>query len=185
MISPASDTSISSTMLTGIHRKRDGHPAAVDQLLERLCALRAADEIDALVGAHILNAENRLQQPLLQHVAVERVDDACSRDTRRSRDRPCTTRPATYIDTSPFSRGSRRDRMSSQTCARPRRENASASSRSDRGQRGCREESAADPTGNATARKNPPRPNRARHRARAPRSPRDGAHRRCRARRRS
>src|SRR5688572_28370470 len=57
-----------------IHRKRNRHLPAVDQLFERLCAHRAPDEIDPLVGAHILNTQNRLQQPLLQHVSVERLD---------------------------------------------------------------------------------------------------------------
>src|SRR5687767_5789240 len=54
-----------------IHRKRHRHLAAVDELLERECALRAADEINPRVGAHILNAKNRRQQTFLQHVAVE------------------------------------------------------------------------------------------------------------------
>src|SRR4026208_172416 len=54
----------------GVHRKSDGPPPAVAQLFGRLCAFRAADEVDPLVGAHILNAEDWLQQPLLQHVAV-------------------------------------------------------------------------------------------------------------------
>src|SRR5918994_3104084 len=59
-----------------VHRKGDGHSAAVDELFERVCAFRAAHEIDPLVGTHILNAENRRQQSFLQHVAIERVDDA-------------------------------------------------------------------------------------------------------------
>ena len=41
-------------------------------------AAATADEIDPLVGAHVLNTEDGLQQPLLQHVAVEGVDDARS-----------------------------------------------------------------------------------------------------------
>src|SRR5688572_15484094 len=60
----------------GIHRKRDGHPAAVDELLERVCAFRTSDKIDSFVGAHVLNAQNRCQQSRLEDVAVERVDDA-------------------------------------------------------------------------------------------------------------
>src|SRR5688572_31716224 len=40
----------------GVHRKGDRHPAAVDELFERLCAFGTADEIYPLVGAHILNA---------------------------------------------------------------------------------------------------------------------------------
>src|SRR5688572_19028427 len=37
-----------------VHRKGDRHPAAVDELFERLCAFHTADEIYPPVGAHIL-----------------------------------------------------------------------------------------------------------------------------------
>src|SRR5688572_21546475 len=65
-----------------VHRKGDGHPAAVDELFERLCAFRTADEIYPLVGSHIPNAEDRFQKPLLQHVAVQCLDDGRSRHAR-------------------------------------------------------------------------------------------------------
>jgi hypothetical protein len=56
------------------HRKRAGVFAAVHQLFQFRRAANAADEIDALARARVVNAENRREHVLLQQRHVERIN---------------------------------------------------------------------------------------------------------------
>ena len=80
MISPASDTSINSTTLTGYMEKATAALPLFDHLFEGGRPLRSADEVNALVRSYILNPENRPHQTILKNVAVQRVDDPRARN---------------------------------------------------------------------------------------------------------
>ena len=59
MMPPASEIAIRSSHADREHRERDGGPPDVTQPLELRGAASAADEVDALVGAHVADAEHR------------------------------------------------------------------------------------------------------------------------------
>src|SRR6476659_970679 len=58
----------------GIERESHGGCGGVDQPLELACPSRSTDEIDALVRADISDAQNRLEQLILKHADVERLN---------------------------------------------------------------------------------------------------------------
>ena len=62
MMPPASATAIRSSMLRRVEREGHRHLAGVDAALELGEAAPAADEVDALVGARVGDAEERLDQ---------------------------------------------------------------------------------------------------------------------------
>ncbi len=74
MMAPASDTAIRSSTSTGIQRKRYRRAPGVDELFELARSTRAADELDARVGSHVLDLQHGRQQLVLQHADIERGD---------------------------------------------------------------------------------------------------------------
>jgi hypothetical protein len=83
MMPPASAMLIRSSMLVGNRRERAGVFAAVHQLFQFRRAADAADEIDALARARIVNAEDRREHVLLQQRHVERSIGSLDRGERR------------------------------------------------------------------------------------------------------
>ena len=62
MIPPASATAITSSIWVGVKRERHRHLARIDPARQLGEAAAAADEVDALVGALVGDAEDRLDQ---------------------------------------------------------------------------------------------------------------------------
>ena len=71
MISPASAMPIRSSTLTGNIENATAALPLVDELLEFGGAADAADEVDPLVGAHVGDLQDRVQQVILQDADVE------------------------------------------------------------------------------------------------------------------
>lgn len=60
----------------GVHGEGDGELAAVHQLFQLGCATNAADEVDALAGAGVVDGEDGFQELILKDADVELVDGA-------------------------------------------------------------------------------------------------------------
>ena len=149
-----------------------------------LGAADAADEVDALVGADVLDAEKRLQHLLLEEADVQRRTVGAGRaraggsrtSVRRRRWRPrpgARVTEARFGETGSFASRAREELRGRPPCRGP-------------SPRGCTEGSGAGPAGKATARKKsygsaPVSPGLPRAPAgRGRRSPRGGGRRRCR-----
>ncbi len=184
MIAPASETRIRSATLTGYSENATAAFPDVDELLERTRAARAADEIDALVGAHVGDVQHGRQQLLLQDADVERADGiggiGCRARAQRVPGRPgSTSRSRRAAPASPVPRStSNRSRTASQEAVgRQRRRGLSRS--------GCTAGSAPGraerrpPASSRPRRRRRRRARRARVSARARRWRRDGGRRRC------
>ena len=79
MMPPASATAIRSSMLRREEREGDRHLARVDPPLELAEAAPAADEVDALVGARVGDAEQRLDQVAREQRDRQPADRIASR----------------------------------------------------------------------------------------------------------
>ena len=104
MISPASDTSISSTMLTGYIEN-----ATAILPLSTSCSSVCVPFAPPTKSMRGRCAHPECRESVSATAPAARCRPACRArlfpEHPRSRDRPCTTAPSTYIETSPFSDG--------------------------------------------------------------------------------
>ena len=102
MIWPASAMSMSCSTVVGIHGEGDGCFAGIDELHEFAGAADAADEVNALAGARIVDAEDGGEQAVLERSTSSREIGSAS--AAGSQARPCQA-PSKYMRMSPGLRG--------------------------------------------------------------------------------